>query len=50
MSRETMRQRIAGSVKLRRFIAWLLNGFACVGMILAALGLYGTLAYLVQLR
>ena len=32
------------------FVAWLLNSFALIGMILAALGLYGTLAYLVQLR
>ena len=47
---ETMPQRIMDSVKLRRFVAWLLNGFALVGLTLAALGLYGTLAYLVQLR
>jgi predicted permease len=45
-----MQDRIIDSVKLRRFVAWLLNSFALVGMILAALGLYGTLAYLVQLR
>jgi ABC-type antimicrobial peptide transport system permease subunit len=47
---ETMPARIMDSVKLRRFVAWLLNSFAVVGIILAALGLYGTLAYLVQLR
>jgi putative ABC transport system permease protein len=47
---ETMPARIMDSVKLRRFVAWLLDSFAAVGMILAALGLYGTLAYLVQLR
>jgi putative ABC transport system permease protein len=47
---ETMPARIMDSVKLRRFVAWLLNSFALTGMILAALGLYGTLAYLVQLR
>jgi predicted permease len=47
---ETLPARIADSVKLRRFVAWLLNSFALVGMGLAALGLYGTLAYLVQLR
>lgn len=47
---ETMPARIADSVKLRRFVAWLLNSFAFVGMALAALGLYGTLAYFVQLR
>lgn len=47
---ETMPARILDSVKLRRFVAWMLNSFALAGMILAALGLYGTLAYLVQLR
>ncbi|HTU33629.1 MAG TPA: ABC transporter permease [Candidatus Acidoferrum sp.] len=47
---ESMPQRIMDSVKLRRFLEWLLNAFALVGMILAALGLYGTLAYVVQLR
>jgi|SRR5579859_4287704 len=47
---ETMPARILDSVKLRRFVAWLLNSFALVGLTLAALGLYGTLAYLVQLR
>jgi MacB-like periplasmic core domain len=47
---ETMPERILDSVKLRRFIAWLLNSFAFVGIVLAALGLYGALAYLVQLR
>ncbi|HEX8764225.1 MAG TPA: ABC transporter permease [Candidatus Acidoferrum sp.] len=47
---ETMPQRIMDSAKLRRFVAWLLNSFALVGLTLAALGLYGTLAYLVQLR
>ena len=47
---QTMQQRILDSVKLRRFVAWLLNGFAFTGLLLAALGLYGTLAYLVELR
>ena len=47
---ESMPARIGDSVKLRRFVAWLLNSFALVGMVLAALGLYGTLAYFVQLR
>jgi putative ABC transport system permease protein len=47
---ETMPARIADSVKLRRSVAWLLNGFALVGLLLAALGLYGTLAHLVELR
>lgn len=47
---ETLPARIRDSVKLRRFVAWLLDSFALVGMALAALGLYGTLAYLVHLR
>lgn len=47
---ETLPARILDSVKLRRFVAWLLNSFALVGLTLAGLGLYGTLAYLVQLR
>src|SRR5208282_904460 len=47
---ETMPDRIMDSVKLRRFVAWLLDSLALVGLALAALGLYGTLAYLVQLR
>lgn len=47
---ETMPARILDSVKLRRFVAWLLDSFALVGVLLAALGLYGTLAHLVELR
>jgi putative ABC transport system permease protein len=47
---ETMPARIADSLKLRRFVAWLLNSFAAIGAMLAALGLYGTLAYLVHAR
>ncbi|HKF51837.1 MAG TPA: FtsX-like permease family protein, partial [Candidatus Acidoferrales bacterium] len=47
---ETMPARISDSVKLRRFVAWLLNTFAFVGVLLAALGLHGALAHLVELR
>lgn len=47
---ETMPARILDSVKLRRFVAQLLNSFALAGVLLAALGLYGTLAHLVELR
>lgn len=47
---QTMPARIADSLKVRRFVAWLLNAFALAGVILAALGLYGALAYAVQLR
>lgn len=45
-----MGERIAKSLNLRRFIAILLNGFAAVGLVLASMGLYGSLAYLVELR
>lgn len=45
-----MSARILDSVKLRRFVAWLLNSFAFCGVLLAMLGLYGTLAHLVELR
>lgn len=47
---ETMSERVSDSVQLRRFIAWLLGGFALVGVLLAGLGLHATLAYLVELR
>jgi predicted permease len=47
---ETMAGRISHSMRLRRFLAWLLNSFALVGLSLAALGLYGTLAHVVELR
>lgn len=47
---ETMSARILDSLKLRRFVAWLLDSFALVGVLLAALGLYGTLAHLLELR
>ena len=46
----SMSDRILDSVKLRRFVAWLLNSFAFAGVLLAMLGLYGTLAHLVELR
>jgi len=46
----SMSERISESLKVRRFLAWLLNGFAAIGLVLAALGLYGSLAHLVQLR
>lgn len=46
----TMSERIEQSVKLRRFIAVLLNAFGGIGLLLAALGLYGSLAHLVELR
>ncbi len=47
---ETMAGRVSHAARLRRFVAWLLNSFALVGLLLAALGLYVTLAQLVELR
>jgi putative ABC transport system permease protein len=45
-----MDSRVADSLNLRRFTAFLLNALAIAGMILAAVGLYGSLAHLVELR
>jgi putative ABC transport system permease protein len=45
-----MDQRVAGSLQLRRFVAFLLNGLAVTGMLLAVVGLYGSLAHLVEIR
>jgi putative ABC transport system permease protein len=47
---QRMDERIAASLKLRRFVAFLLNGFAMTGMLLAGVGLYSSLAHLVELR
>jgi predicted permease len=47
---EMMADRVSHSVRLQRFAAWLLNSFALAGLLLAALGLYATLAHLVVLR
>jgi putative ABC transport system permease protein len=47
---QLMENRVAASLKLRRFVAFLLNGLAASGMVLAIIGLYGSLAHLVQLR
>ncbi|MGA8029025.1 MAG: ABC transporter permease [Bryobacteraceae bacterium] len=46
----TMDRRIARSLKVRRYIAFLLNGFALTGLLLAAFGLYGSLSHMVELR
>lgn len=45
-----MQQRLARSLELRSFIALLLNALALIGLLLAVVGLYGSLAHLVELR
>jgi putative ABC transport system permease protein len=45
-----MDQRVADSLRLRRFVAFLLNGLAVTGMLLAVVGLYASLAHSVELR
>lgn len=45
-----MDARVASSLKMRRFISFLLNGLAVTGLLLALIGLYGSLAHLVELR
>ncbi len=47
---QSMQSRVDGSLKMRGFIASLLDGLAGVGLVLAIVGLYGSLAHLVQLR
>ena len=47
---QTMEQRLSGSVAPRRLSAGLLVGFAVVAALLAAIGVYGVVAYLVRLR
>jgi len=45
-----MDSRLSRSLELRRFLAFLLNGLAITGLLLAIVGLYGSLAHLVELR
>jgi predicted permease len=47
---QTMEQRLSGSVAPRRLSAGLLVAFAAVAALLAAIGIYGVVAYLVRLR
>jgi predicted permease len=45
-----MGERVAASLKLRRFVAFLLNGLAIAGLVLAVVGLHASLTHLVELR
>jgi predicted permease len=45
-----LQSRIDRTVRTRRFVVWLLLIFAAAGTALAAVGLYGLLAYIVTLR
>jgi predicted permease len=47
---ETMNEVIAGTLSDRRFAMILLDGFAVVALLLASLGLYGVISYLVGQR
>jgi len=47
---KTMRQVLSDSFANQRFLLMLLGGFALSAMILAALGIYGVMSYLVTLR
>lgn len=45
-----MSDRVAASLNLRRFVVLLLNGLALIGVLLATVGLYASIAHLVEMR
>jgi ABC-type antimicrobial peptide transport system permease subunit len=47
---KTMEQRVEASLISRRFLVVLLSVFAAIALLLAALGLYGVISYMVTLR
>ncbi|MEM9290669.1 MAG: ABC transporter permease [Acidobacteriota bacterium] len=47
---ETLEERLAGSYRLQRFSSLLFAGFGFLGLVLAAVGLYGVLSYSVTQR
>ena len=47
---ETLDQRLTREVSRERFLTWVLTAFACLAVTLAAIGVYGVVAYMMQQR